>query len=146
MFYAPQTIQQAWNNYIPPFSNIEMGNETIANLQHTSNVISGLDPTFIQSMYAAPLPTDLPTTTPVGDMNIPGGPNPNQTSPTVGVSNIGTDSLVWHFLKLQFVGLVALVLLIVGLYLLSQQTEIGRNAKGALQDVAGGVVEGAMAA
>ncbi len=124
--------QVGMNNFFPVLSNYRFGSPTIANLGGSNSVLSG---SFLPSQNASfatmnPVPLNLPGFFPVGDMNL--GPNilPNgPVAPVDAPAPTDGENRIVHYIKLQFIGLVALVLLAVGLYLLSQQTATGRAVK-----------------
>ncbi len=135
MIYTGGTSQSGLGTYFPPFTNYRFGSPLIANYGGTNSVIGG---SFLPHQNAAfasmnPIPFDLPSFFPIGDMNL--GPNILPNAPGDPVAPVETpapvdgENRVIHYIKLQFIGLVALVLLAVGLYLLSQQTDTGKAIK-----------------
>lgn len=133
-----QQIQQQQNgiDFLPFLSNIKFGNSLLANLGGSNAVLSG---SFLPQQnydYAqydpAPFPwLDGPPISQIGDMNIPKQNTPDQISPASPASPAaatGENRLI-HYIKLYYIGLGALVLVAIGLYLLSQQTAAGQAIK-----------------
>lgn len=127
--------QVGLNNFFPVLSNYRFGSPIVANLGGSNAVLGG---SFLPQQNAAfasmdPVSLNLPGYFPVGDMNL--GPNILPNAPGSPVAPVDTaapvdgENRIIHYIKLQFIGLVALVLLAVGLYLLSQQTDTGRAIK-----------------
>ena len=133
------------NDYFPILSNYGFGNNILANLGGSSAFLSGsftpqqnFNIAQFEPITFPPLP-HAPAQQ-IGDMNLPNqilppGQRPMDQAPAGPADPTGENRIV-HFFKLQFVALVALALLAIGLYLLSQQTEAGRAVKGKVVETA----------
>lgn len=130
----------ATNNYLPMLSAWRFGNATLANLGQSQAWMSGNIPWDQNLMFAGYNPQSMADNypLPIGDQNIPGGINPQQTDPNAGAAvvdgTLGGESRIWHLIKLEFVGIAALVFLAVGLYMIIRQTDTGKKIEGAAVD------------
>lgn len=125
------------DDYLPPMSNFKFGNSIFANLGGSGAHLSG---SFLpqQNFNIAQFePITFPwinnppagTVQQIEDMNLPNQLNPNQTDPNAGAPIPEGENKLVHFIKLYYVGLFALVLVAIGLYMLSQQTAVGQAIK-----------------
>ena len=139
MFIAPEPT---YDTYFPLLSNWKFGNATFANYGETQAMMTGNVGLNNNISFARTWPEQLPFGSQmIGDQNLPNqilpeGQRPNDYQSS-GAETDGENRL-WHFFKLQFVGFLALIILVVGLYLLSQETEAGKAIKEKVVDVAKG--------
>lgn len=156
MLYAGNAGNEI-STYFPAFSNFRFGNNVLANLGGSSAALSG---SFLpQQNYniANFEPVTFPwlnnpiqtigditpnQALPPGSQQQPGGATPDVAA---GADSSGENRIV-HVFKLQFIAMIALVLLAIGLYLLSQQTAVGRSIKEKAVDTAKSAAEVAVVA
>lgn len=133
--------------FLPMLSNVKFGNSIFANLGGSDAVLSGsflpqqnyniaqYEPIRFPWINNPPMPQG--SIQQIGDMNLPNQLSPDQISPADPPAGTTGESRIIHYIKLYYVGLGALVLVAIGLYLLSQQTAVGRELKSKAVEAAG---------